>query len=61
MKTIMKKAYITPATEMVTTGTTTLFATSIRVDNTKSGNTALVGEDNDWNIWEGDDYTDIDE
>jgi len=57
----MKKTYITPTTEIMSTGVTTLFATSIKVDNTKEGNQALVNEDNDWNIWGEDDYADIDE
>ncbi len=61
MKTIMKKTYITPATEIMKTEVTTLFAVSIKVDNTKEGNQALVNEDNDWDIWGDNDYADIDE
>lgn len=51
----MKKTYINPQMLVVRIAPTTVVALSIVVDATKTGSSALTKEENNWDIWGGDD------
>ena len=47
----MKRTYIAPAYEVLTTTPVTMMAMSVVIDSSKSGGEALVKESDDWDIW----------